>query len=106
MNARPKPFFYSVRVLVLVLLACDLSSLFGNAATKPSVIITAPASGRASTRNQIAVQSTATDARGLAWLELWVDGVVVGNEILPVPQTNYIAILFWGATTRAAHSSA
>jgi hypothetical protein len=97
-------FVLPLALLAILLLACDLSSLVGGVATKPNVIITAPASGaRVDAGAQVAVQSTATDAHGIAWIELWVDGIVVGNQTLPAPQTSYTAILPWRATTPGAH---
>ena len=108
MRFKPQRAFISLRALALfaiLLLACDLSSLTGGAAIKPNVIITAPASGaRVNAGAEVAVQSTATGARGIAWIELWVDGVVVGNQILPAPQTSYTGILRWTATMPGAHA--
>jgi hypothetical protein len=99
-----RAFILRLAFFVLVLLACDLSSLVGGVATKPTVVITAPASGaRVNAGAEVAVQSIATDARGIAWIELWVDGIVVGNQTLPAPQTSYTVILPWRATTPGAH---
>ncbi len=105
MNARPKPLFIFLLVsCVLALLACDLSSLIGGAVTEPMVVISAPPSGtRVNPGTEVAIQSTATDARGIAWLELWVDGMVVRNETLPAPQTSYVGIQRWVATTQGTH---
>ncbi|MBM3129357.1 MAG: hypothetical protein FJ009_12125 [Chloroflexi bacterium] len=104
MCLKPKRAFIFLLALCALLLACDLGSLLGGGVTKPTVIITAPASGaRVNAGTEVAVQATATDARGIAWIELWVDGAVAGNQVLPAPQTSYTAILLWRATTPGAH---
>ncbi|MBM3129356.1 MAG: hypothetical protein FJ009_12120 [Chloroflexi bacterium] len=104
MNTRPQ------RTIIVLLALCALALLaFGVscaalAPTKPTVVITAPASGtRVNAGTEAAVQSTATDAQGIARVELWVDGAVVRSDALPAPQTAYTVIQRWTATTPGAH---
>ncbi len=63
-----------------------------------------PASGaRVNAGAEVAVQSTAMDAQGIARVELWVDGAVVRSNALPAPQAAYTVIQRWIAMTPGAH---
>ncbi len=93
----------SARRLLLVL--CLIGVLFGAAAcfaspTKPIVIISAPPHGSQFHEGEdIAVQSTATDAKGIARVELLVNGAVVRTDTVPSPQgqTSFTLVQSWKA---------
>ncbi len=97
--------FRSIRMLLLTLslgaLACDVgdvAALFGGA-SKPTVVITSPPSGSQYQEGQdVAIQSTSTDDKGIVRVELIVDGVVVRTDPLPNPQPQFALIQIWKAT--------
>ncbi len=67
---------------------------------KPNVVILSPAHGSQFTEGEaVAVQSTATDATGIARVELLVDGAVVRLDAAPTPQTTFTLIQTWQATS-------
>ncbi len=75
------------------------------APAKPTVVIAAPPSGtRTTAGSEVEVQSVATDAQGIARVELWVDGNLVANSPLLSPQTTYNVVQRWTATTPGAHT--
>ncbi|MCX7841249.1 MAG: Ig-like domain-containing protein, partial [Anaerolineae bacterium] len=83
----------------LVLLVCFILALTACENAKPSIVIVSPAHGSQFREGEtIAVQSTATDARGVARVELLVDGAVVRLDAAPAPQTTFTLIQTWQAT--------
>lgn len=83
----------------LVLLTCFIVALTACENAKPSIVIVSPAHGSQFREGEtIAVQSTATDARGVARVELLVDGAVVRLDTSPAPQTTFTLIQTWQAT--------
>jgi hypothetical protein len=82
----------------LVLLVCFILALSACENTKPNIVIVSPAHGSQFREGEtIAVQSTATDARGVARVELLVDGAVVRLDTAPTPQTTFTLIQTWQA---------
>ncbi len=65
---------------------------------KPSVVILSPPHGSQFREGEtVAVQSTSTDATGIARVELLVDGAVVRLDAAPTPQTTFTLIQNWQA---------
>lgn len=101
---KPSTLILVLAAFVLLVLACDLSSLTKDS-TKPIVVITAPASGtRVNVGTEVGVQSTVTAAQGIARIDLLVDEVGIRSEMPPFPQTNYTVIQRWVATTPGTHT--
>ncbi len=74
----PRLFTLILLVVVLTLVACDLGSI---AASKPTIIISTPAhNSQFREGDDVSVQSTATDATGIARVELLVDGAIVRTD--------------------------
>lgn len=99
----------SLRLLFLVLslgaLACDLgdvTALVGS--SKPSITIVSPPSGSIFHEGEdVAVQSTANDDKGIVRVELIVDGTPVRSDPSPAPQPKFTIIQTWKAT-QGAHT--
>ena len=96
--------FHALRLLFLVLilsaLACDLgdvTALLGS--SKPEVTIVSPPSGSIFHEGEdVAVQSTANDSKGIVRVELIVDGAVVRSDPSPAAQPKFTIIQTWKAT--------
>ncbi len=91
---------------LIALVACSSPALPFNpptpTATKPQVIIGAPISGTAfATGAEVVVQSTSTDAGGIARVDLLVDGQVVRSDTIPTgkSQPQFQIAQTWKATT-------
>lgn len=86
-------------------LACDLgdvTAMLGG--SKPDVAIVSPPSGSIYHEGEeVAVQSTANDAKGIVRVELIVDGAVVRSDPSPAPQPKFTIIQTWKAT-QGAHT--
>jgi len=92
-------------VVVLALAACGSEKT--SQATLPTVVITAPvASQQVQQGNQLEIQATATDALGVARVEVGVDGVLLGTFENPSPAANapFSVQQFWTATAPGSHS--
>ncbi len=98
MNYRAlRAFGLLLLMLSLGALSCDLADLTGGG--KPTVVITSPPSGSQYQEGQeVAIQSTSTDAKGIARVELVVDGITVRTDPLPNPQPQFALIQTWKAT--------
>jgi hypothetical protein len=71
-------------LLTVIMLACGLGL---GAVGRPSVTITSPADGsRVMVGQDVAVQATAVDEKGVVRVELWVDGSVVVSQTSSAPQ--------------------
>ncbi len=101
------PFIRAMVLLVLAssgVLACDLSTVtnwLGIGATKPRVTILSPANNaQFNEGDEVQVQSTSTDSRGVVRVELLVDGAVVATDAPPLAQgqTLFNLIQRWRAT--------
>ncbi len=67
--------------------------------SKPSVVIESPPSGsQFQDGEMVAIQSTSTDATGIARVDLLVDGNVVRTDTPPVVQSSFSVIQTWKAT--------
>jgi len=85
---------------ILTGLLVGLVMLSACANTKPNVVILSPAHGSQFREGEtVAVQSTATDATGIARVELLVDGAVVRLDAATAPQTTFTLIQTWQATS-------
>ena len=96
----------AIAVLLLLgagILACELPGLGGG--PKPTVAILSPASGsQVKVGETVAVQSSATDAKGVARVELWVDGLLVRSDVSPQQQPAFSVTQEWTATILGSHS--
>lgn len=93
-------------LLLLTLTACGLSETVGQA-SPPTVLVTTPHNDQQFQQGeQITVSSTATDAQGVARVELWVDGVLVHTTGNPSPAANvpFSTQQTWTATMPGSHS--
>ena len=98
--------FIAVIVLFLaaITLACGLAG-GGKQITKPTIIISAPLTGtRVEVGQAVNVESTATDATGVAKIELWVDGQLYREDAPPSPQATYTVVQPWQATGPGNHT--
>lgn len=83
--------------LVFTLLACDLNDLIRG--DKPVAIILSPPSGSSFLEgDEIAIQSSSTDQRGVARVELLIDGQSIRTDTSPNPQNQFTLIQTWQAT--------
>jgi hypothetical protein len=93
-------------VLLLIgasILACELPGLGGG--PKPTVAILSPASGtQVKVGETVAVQSSATDVKGVTRVELWVDGSLVRSDVSPQQQPSFSVTQEWTATVLGSHS--
>jgi Big-like domain-containing protein len=91
-------------VAVLVILACDastLTSLMPGGVARPTVVIQSPTSGaNFKAGDDVQIQSTATDANGIVRVELSVDGQIVSTDAPPIPQgqASFSVVQKWKAT--------
>lgn len=96
----------AVAVLLLVLagiLACELPGLGGG--IKPTVMILSPASGvQVKAGETVAIQSSATDVKGVTRVELWVDGSLVRSDVSPQQQPALSVTQDWTAAVLGSHS--
>jgi hypothetical protein len=93
-------------VLAFVLASCGLPGDLGQA-TPPTIAITAPVDGQQVEQGQeIAIQFTATDAQGVARVEIGVDGVLLQTALNPSPAagTPFSGQQTWTATAPGSHS--
>jgi hypothetical protein len=96
----------SIAILLLFvagILACELPGLGGD--TKPTVVILSPASGtQVKAGGTVVIQSSATDVKGVAKVELWVDGSLVRSDVNPQRQPAFSVTQEWTATILGSHS--
>jgi len=96
----------SVAVLLLLvagILACELPGLGGG--TKPTVVILSPSSGtQVKAGETVAIQSSATDAKGVTRVELWVDGSLLRSDVNPQRQPAFSVTQEWTAAILGRHS--
>jgi hypothetical protein len=94
---------HASRVIRILAVAWIASFLIACAASgKPSVIVMSPPSGSQYTEGEdIAIQTSATDATGIVRVELVVDGISVRVDPSPTAQgqPNFMLIQTWKATT-------
>jgi hypothetical protein len=92
-----------VLLLVAGILACELPVLGGG--TKPTVVILSPASGtQVKVGETVAIQSSATDVKGVTRVELWVDGSLVRSDDDLQQQPAFGVTQEWTATILGSHS--
>ena len=96
----------SIAVLLLLvagILACELPGLGGG--TKPTVVILSPSSGtQVKAGETVAIQSSATDAKGVTRVELWVDGSLLRSDVNPQRQPAFSVTQEWTAAILGSHS--
>lgn len=67
---------------------------------KPNAIITSPPSGSTFHEGEdVAVQSVSTDAKGVVYVQLIVDGQIVRTDAAPAPQDQFTLVQTWKATS-------
>ncbi len=84
--------------LVLGLFALTACSMFGGVSKPATVIVSPPSGSQYKDGEEVAVQSTSTDAAGIVRVELIVDNVIVRTDPAPTPQTTFSLIQTWKAT--------
>ena len=90
-------------LLVAGILACELPGLRGS--TKPTVVILSPASGtQVKAGETVAIQSSASDVKGVTRVELWVDGSLVRSDDNPRQQPAFSIIQEWTPAILGSHS--
>ena len=107
MDVRQSRRFTAVVVLLLasIILACSLPGGGQPAASKPTIIISAPLTGtRVDVGQVVSVESTATDATGVTKVELWVNGQLYREDAPPAPQATYTVVQPWQATAPGHHT--
>jgi len=73
--------------------------------SQPSVVINSPKGGAQATAGQdVAVQSLATDPKGILRVELAVDNTVVATSEAPSPQPSFMVVHNWKAAGAGAHT--
>jgi hypothetical protein len=96
----------SIAILLLLvagILACELPGLGGG--TKPTVVILSPASGtQVKAGGIVVIQSSATDVKGVAKVELWVDGSLVRSDVNSQGQPAFSVTQEWTAAILGSHS--
>ena len=101
MRHRIFPFFALLVIATLALAACAAPT----SPSKPATRIDSPASNSTVTEGEeLAVQSTSTDPRGIVQVDLLVDGQVIRSDQAPGgPQASYTVIQKWTATGPGQH---
>jgi len=90
-------------LLVAGILACELPGLWGG--TEPTVVVLSPSSGtQVKAGETVAIQSSATDIKGVTRVELWVDGSLVRSDVNPQQQPAFSITQEWTATVLGSHS--
>ena len=90
-------------LLVAGILACELPGL--GPGPKPTVVILSPASGtQVKVGETVAIQSSATDVKGMTRVELWVDGLLVRSDVNPQQQPAFSVTQEWTAVVLGSHS--
>jgi uncharacterized protein YraI len=96
------PFFVALAGLMAAVMACGIG--FPSATANPTVAITFPQAG--STLNlgqQIVVQSLASNPKGVARVELWVDGQAVNSQVVAPAAASYAAGQPWTPAVAGSH---
>jgi len=84
------------------ILACKLP---GRAAAKPTVLITSPPNGaQVKVGEEVVIQCTAFDQKGVAKVEIWVDGALLRSEANPTPQASFLLTQKWTPVTAGTHT--
>lgn len=96
---------WSLRVgLTLAIVAGILLTGCSAPPSRPTVAISAPASGtQVKSGQDVSVQSTATDAKGVVRVDLLVDGQMVRSDPAPSPQTSFTVVQVWKAGAPGKH---
>jgi uncharacterized protein YgiM (DUF1202 family) len=94
--------FIAMAGLMAAIMACGIGSL--GATANPTVTITSPQTG--STLNlgqQIVVKSLASNPKGVAGVELRVDGQVINSQVVAPPTASFEAGAPWTPTVAGSH---
>lgn len=100
---KPRISFFSIAFLLLALTGCSIFF----PPDKPVVVIQSPPSGsQFHQEEEISVQSSSTDSKGVVRVELLVDGVVVDVDASPTAtgQTSFTLLQSWTATNPGTHT--
>jgi hypothetical protein len=90
-------------LLVAGILACELPGLGGG--PKPTAVILSPPSGtQVKVGETVAIQSNATDVKGVTRVELWVDGSLIRSDVNPQRQPAFSVTQEWTAAVLGSHS--
>ena len=93
------PILLLVTLIAITVIGCSVApGEVGRQAGEPApmVVIASPPSGaRFATGQEIDVQVSASDPAGVAQIELWADGTMVGSMASLSPQTTFGATIRW-----------
>jgi hypothetical protein len=109
MNSTRVRYLALVLVVLLVaggVLACDVG-LGGGAPSKPTITMTAPTSGAEfEVGDEVSVLSSASDAKGVGRVELYVDGQLNSTDSSPDPtgSTEVAMVQVWTAEDPGTHT--
>lgn len=88
-------------LLVGLILACRIG---GSEVTRPTVVITFPQAGSAlAVGQEIIVQAVAVDARGVARVELWVNGQSTYSQTVSPAATSFTVNQAWSPVNAGRH---
>jgi hypothetical protein len=81
-------------LIVIPTIACDLGG--GQGGSEPMVTIASPTSGaKLAVGQEVAVQASASDPKGIVRLELWANGALAGEVAEQPPQARVAATILW-----------
>jgi hypothetical protein len=86
------------------ILACQIPGMVEKP-TKPTVVVDSPPSGtQVKVGEEVEVDSTATDEKGVTRVELWVDGALVRSDQSPTPQPAFSLVQRWTPPGSGSHT--
>ncbi len=96
-------------ILVIALLAVAALWLLSQKTPSgaPTVVINSPPNGtQVQVGDEVSIQSTATDAKGITRIELWADGNLYRTDSSPNPQgqPSFTVVQKWPATVKGSHT--
>ena len=102
-----RPVLWSVTIMLfLSAIACDdIRSLVGSQ-KPPAVSITQPLNGaQVDIGQQLDIVAMVTHSKGITHIEFWVDGILDGSQLNPLPNTSssFSARHTWSAHTPGQH---
>jgi len=104
LNFRKLSLVIGIALVCAGVLACQIPGMAGEP-TKPTVVINSPPSGtQVKVGEEVEVDSTATDEKGVTRVELWVDGALVRSDQSPIPQPVFSLVQRWTPPGSGSHT--
>jgi len=104
LNFRKLSLVIGIAFVCAGILACEIPGM-AEKPTKPAVVINSPPSGaQVKVGEEVEVQSTATDEKGVARVELRVDGALVRSDQSPIPQPAFSLVQRWTPSGSGSHT--